>query len=116
MPSNPFRGTPCRAGFQSEIDIFASATSLLGSPDTATILRRDFAPAATVTVLLGTPSHAATVRSTARLASPFSAGARTRTTSAGPCAVSTTPSMPSRADLGLARTTSLIPEGSARQG
>ena len=80
-----------------------------GSPATATVLSRDLPPADTATLVRPTPIHSAITRSTARLASPFSAAARTRTAMAPPCAVSTMPSTPSRAAFGLTRSSSRTP-------
>jgi hypothetical protein len=84
--------------------------SLTGSPSTATCFRREVTPDNSRTLALGTPSVLASSSVTARLASPPSAMARTRTfTTERPSASVSIPSMSSRPPRGVTRSATLMP-------
>src|SRR3954467_5981000 len=74
---NPFVG---HFGFGA-VTMRSASPSFTGSPSTATCLRREAMPERIRTLALGTPSAFAMRAVTARLASPPSAIARTRTLS-----------------------------------
>src|ERR1019366_4189262 len=91
--------------------------SLAGSPSTAICLRREVVPDRIRTLALGTPSAFAISSVTARLASPPSAMARTRTlTTVRPLASVSRPSMSSRPPRGVTRSATLTPWVEYRQG
>src|SRR6185503_11349429 len=92
------------------------AESCARSPATTSILQRDLLPWATSMVLFGTSSQSANARTNALFASPFSGTARTCTLNAGPSAVFSTPSTPSRDDFGVRRTRTFKPLLVAVQG
>ena len=91
--------------------LFASVSpSILGSPSTATCFSREVAPDRILTLAFGTPSAFASNSITARLASPPSAMARTRTlTTLRPLASVSMPSMSSRPPRGVTRSAMLMP-------
>src|SRR5215467_5557373 len=83
----------------------------------ATCFMRDVAPDNNRTLALGTPSDLAKSSVTARLASPPSATARTRTfTTLRPFASVSIPSISSRPPRGVTRRLTLMPVGEYRQG
>ena len=83
----------------------------------ATCFSRDVAPDKRLTLALGTPSDFANSPSTARLASPPSAMARTRTfNTLRPSESCSIPSTPSRPPRGVTRNAMLTPVVEVRQG
>src|SRR5882724_5887238 len=94
-----------------------ASPSILGSPLIATCLSRDVVPDRIFTLALGTPSTFAINSVTARLASPPSAMARTRTlTTERPLASVSIPSISSRPPRGVTRSATLMPSVEYRQG
>ena len=84
--------------------------SFAGSPSTAICFRREVMPERIRTLALGTPSAFAISSVTARLASPPSAMARTRTlTTIRPSASVSSPSISSRPPRGVTRSATLMP-------
>src|SRR6185312_17550206 len=93
-----------------------ASPSLLGSPSTATCLMREVAPDRSRTLALETPSDFARSSVTARLASPASAMARTRSfTTLRPFASVSIPSISSRPPRGVTRRLTLTPVDEVRQ-
>jgi hypothetical protein len=94
-----------------------ASSSSAGSPAMATCFNRDVAPDSRLTLALGTPSDFASSASTARLASPPSAMARTRTFSTlRPSESCSIPSIPSRPPRGVTFSARLTPVVEIRQG
>ena len=87
-------------------------TSASVTPVICSVFRRDVRPATTRTLADGIPRAAATTRSTATLACPRSAGARTRTFSVSP----SQPARASQGDEGATLTASLIGSSSVYRG
>src|SRR5581483_12517202 len=94
-----------------------ASASRSASPSIATCLRREVAPDRIFTLAFGTRSTLANSSVTARLASPPSATARTRSFSTlRPSARVSMPSISSRPPRGVTRSETLMPCAEVRQG
>src|ERR1700675_2687705 len=92
------------------VSLRKASPSILGSPSMAICLCREVVPDKIFTLALGTPSALAISSVTARLASPPSAMARTRTlTTERPFARVSMPSISSRPPRGVTRNATLMP-------